>query len=374
MPDMLAFNEFSEDVEFLKPAPWHSSQEITPNWTDDDTARCQYYLSKERKFDPQPGMILAALSTVARQKNYHPIKQYLESIKWDGFPRLATWVPKYLGADDTPYTRNVGLKILVAAVNRIYEPGCKFDYIPVLEGIQGLGKSTAISILGGKWYGTMTIDVHSRDTIDVMRHLWMIEVDEMEVQFRTDTQALRAFLSRGSDITRLAYARSSKEFPRHNVFIGTLNPEFDTDIGWLKDTTGNRRFWPVLCNKIDLDILRKCRDQLWAEAYLYYKAHTAIHFDDVKIEEEAAIEQMKRMGKDPWFDSVALYVAANPEREIFSGMDIYKNAVNGQAERYNRISQLRISTIMRMLDWEKGKFYDPMTQISTNGFKYVGIK
>ena len=369
MPETLTFNEFSEDIEFLKPAPWHRPDEKVLNWTDEDTARCQYYFSKERLFDPPPAMIQSAIVTVAMQKTYHPIKKYLESLKWDGFARLATWVPKLMGTEDNDYTRSVGLKTLVAAVKRIYEPGCKFDYVPVFEGVQGLGKSRAMGILGGKWYGDMTIDVHARDTIDIMRRLWFIEVSEMETQYRTETQALRAFLSRGSDITRLAYARCSKDFPRHSIFVGTINPEFDTDLGWLKDTTGNRRFWPVYCKKVDIDQLILCRDQLWAEAYLYYKAHTAIHFDDHKIEALATVEQIKRMGKDPWLDTVALYFSENPNLEIVSGVQVYKEALNSNAERFNRQAQTRISMILRSLGWEKGVFYDPITRRSVNGYR-----
>jgi len=371
MADALAFNVFSEDIVFLKPAPWHKEGENVKYWTDEETARCIYHWGRERRFEPATKMIEDALITVARQKTYHPIKNYLEGLTWDGFPRLKNWLAVHAGVDDNPYSRAVGLKMLVAAITRIYQPGYKFDYVPVLEGAQGIGKSRAVAVLGGEWYGDLTIDVHSKDTVDAMRRLWIIEVSEMETQFRTDTQALRSFLSRSIDLCRLAYGRRSKAFPRQNIFVGTMNPEFDEDAGWLKDTTGNRRYWPVLCTKINVSSLKEVRNQLWAEALVYYKSHTALHFEDTAIEEQAAKEQAKRMGTDPWYDRIVTWINCDVMRlkRVIAGNEIYSDCLGGRPTQYTRACQNRISLIMRSLGWEKGTFYHTDQKSSIRGYR-----
>ena len=376
MPDTLALNIFSEDVVFLKPAPWHAEGEKVVNWTDEETARCKFYMSKKRKFEPNSLMIEDAIINIARQKTFHPIKEYLESLTWDKFPRLKDWLVKFCGVTDNDYTRAVGLKMLVAAVTRIYQRGHKFDYIPVLEGAQGLGKSRAVAILGGQWYGDVTIDVHNKDTVDIMRRLWIIEVSEMETQYRTETQALKSFLSRSSDICRLAYGRRSKVFPRQNIFIGTINPEADEDAGWLKDTTGNRRFWPVLCSKIEIDKLAKVRDQLWAEALLYYKNHTVLHFEDTTIEEQATAEQAKRMGSDPWLDQIHSWLDndINKDKEVFASLQIFCDCLGGRATQFTRAGQTRIALIMRKLEWEKGVYHSKELGKIVRGYKRIDYK
>ena len=371
MPGTLALNVFSEDIIFLKPAPWHRTDEKVMYWTDEETARCKYYFGTQRRFEPPSNMIEEAIVNVAGQKPFHPIKDYIEGIEWDGFERLKNWTSTYCGVADNEYSRAVGLKTLVAAVTRIYHPGHKFDYIPVFEGPQGIGKSRAVEVLGGEWYGDITIDVHAKDTVDIMRRLWIIEVSEMETQFRTETQALKSFLSRSQDICRLAYGRRSKTFPRHNVFIGTMNPEEDGDAGWLKDTTGNRRFWPLLCGVIDVDAIRKVRDQLWAEAYLYYKKKTALHFEDTAVEAHAQAEQIKRMGVDPWKDTIQEWIVNDVIRskDVLSGADIFQACLGGRTSAFTRTCQNRIALIMKSLNWEKGVFYNRDTKGMTRGYR-----
>ena len=371
MPDLLAYNSFSKDIVFKKAAPWHRSDEVYTCWKDDDSARCKYWLSAERKYEPAVTLIEESIVSVAQQHAFHPIKDYLEKLQWDGFPRLHTWMSKFLGAELNEYTKAVGLKLLVAAVTRLYRPGHKFDYVPVLEGPQGIGKSRALAVLGGEWFGDITLNVHDRDTIDVMRHLWIIELSEMETQRRTEAQALKSFLSRSEDICRLAYGRASESFPRHSVFVGTINPELDEDAGWMKDTTGNRRFWPIKCGKIEISQLRAVRDQLWAEAYLYYQKNTALHFEDTKIEQLALAEQEKRMGRDPWFERIEAFVISDivKNKEVLTGEDLFMDCLNGRPMGFTRECQKRIAMIMRVLMWEKGVFWDAKQKKSIRGYR-----
>jgi predicted P-loop ATPase len=371
MPESLALNVWTEDIIFIKPAPWHAPDEIVHYWDDAESARLKYYLGRERHFEPKSQNIEEALVTVGRQHKFHPIKRELESYVWDGTPRLKDWLVNYLGVEDIAYTRSVGLKVLVAAIKRLYEPGCKFDYIMVLEGVQGIGKSRAISILGGEYYGDIDINLHSKDTIEIMRRLWIIEAAEMETHRRNETQAMKAFLSRNVDMFRVPYAKRSKAFPRQSIFIGTINPEKDDDIGWLKDTTGNRRYWPIRCGRIDIDKLRIVRNQLWAEALVFYKKGTPIHFEDIEIERQATLEQDKRMGSDPWYERIVewLYTGMGREKDMVTASQIYCDCLGGKQVMCNINEKKRIAGIMRSLKWDKGVFHSSEVQDSVRGYR-----
>lgn len=371
LPETLALNVWTEDIIFLKPAPWHDPDEIVHYWDDIESARLKYYLGRERRFEPESKTVEEALVTVGRQHKFHPIKRELESYVWDGTPRLKDWLVKFIGAEDTAYARNVGMKVLVAAVKRLYEPGCKFDYIMVLEGPQGIGKSRAISILGGEYYGDIDINLHDKDTIEIMRRLWIIEAAEMETHRRNETQAMKAFLSRNVDMFRVPYAKRAKKFPRQSIFIGTINPEKDDDIGWLKDTTGNRRYWPIRCGKIEVDKLRVVRNQLWAEALVYYKRGTAVHFEDLEIEKQATAEQDKRMGSDPWFERVVewLYTGMGKDKDLVTASTIYCDCLGGKQVMCNMGEKKRIAGIMRSLGWDKGVYHSREVQDSVRGYR-----
>jgi len=192
----------------------------------------------------------------------HPIREWLNSLKWDGVPRLNTWLSTYCGALESEYVNAVGRKTLMGAVARVYEPGIKFDSVLVLEGEQGTGKSTTCAILGGKWFGDAPLDIHNpKDTIEYVHSHWIIEFSEMASTRKADVNALKNFITRQEDDARPAYARVRVRFPRQSIFIGTVNPD---NIGYLSDDTGNRRFWPVLCTKFSLEKLRADRDQLFA--------------------------------------------------------------------------------------------------------------
>jgi len=375
MPGTLALNVWTEDLVFLKPAPWHDADEIPTYWEDSDSARLKYFLGKERHFEPKSQNIEDALVTVGRYQKFHPIKRELESYKWDGIPRINDWMVKFLGVEDSAYHRNVGLKVLVAAIKRLYEPGCKFDYIMVLEGKQGIGKSRAIQILAGEYYGDIDINLHDKETIEAMRRFWIIEASEMETHRKQESTAMKAFLSRQVDVFRVPYARRAKQFPRQSIFIGSINPENCEDIGWLKDATGNRRYWPVACRQINQDGLRKVRNQLWAEALLHYKKGTPVYFEDVKIEEQAMLEQQKRIGADAWHERIVewLTYGLGKNRMVVTASNMYCDCLGGSFAHINRIEQRRISDIMKSLGWEKGVFHSSEVGGTVRGYRRPGI-
>ena len=314
------------------------------------------------------------LITVSRYHKFHPIKQEIESYVWDGIPRIKDWLVKYIGAEDNAYHRNVGLKVLVAAIKRLYEPGCKFDYIMVLEGRQGIGKSRSIQILAGEYYGDIDINLHDKETCEAMRRFWIIEASEMETHRKQESTAMKAFLSRQVDTFRVPYARRAKQFPRQSIFIGSINPENCEDIGWLKDTTGNRRYWPIACGQIDLGGLRAVRNQLWAEALLYYRQGTELYFEDTKLEAQAVVEQQKRMGSDPWYERIVewLETGFGKDKAIVTSAQIYCDCLGGKFAMINRIEQRRIADILRSLKWERGIWYSNDTKGTVRGYRRPG--
>ena len=371
MPDMLALNVWTEDIIFLKPAPWHEPDETVPYWDDKESARLKYYLGRERRFEPKNSEIEEALVTVGGFHKFHPIKTMLESYVWDGIPRVKDWLVKYMGAEDNTYSRTVGLKTLIGAIKRIYEPGCQFDYIMVLEGAQGIGKSRSIRILAGDYYGDLDLNLHEKDTIECMRRFWIIEASEMETHRKQESTAMRAFLSRQTDVFRVPYARRARAFPRQSIFIGSINPEVCEDIGWLKDTTGNRRYWPVKCTTIDVEGFRKVRDQLWAEALMYYRSGTVPFLEDASIEAQATLEQQKRMGADPWYERVLEWttIGFGKDTPMLTLSEIYCDCLGGKFAMINRVEQRRIADIMRSLKWDKGVFYSDKLKGSVRGYR-----
>ena len=215
----------------------------------------------------------AAISLSANDHAFHPVREYLESTVWDDVPRVESLFIKYLAAPDDQYHRDVGRLMLVAAVTRIFEPGHKFDFATILEGLQGKRKSTFISVLGRRWAAELDGDFHDpKQMIELMQGAWLLELPELTGFQRSDVRAIKAFISRQKDRARLAYARRAGEFPRQCIFIGSTN-----DDQYLKDDTGGRRFWPVKCQlpddqEIDTDDLEVNVSQIWAEAVTLYRA------------------------------------------------------------------------------------------------------
>lgn len=218
----------------------------------------------------------AAIVLAAADNAFHPVREYLEGTAWDGKPRMETLFIDYLGAPDNAYSRSVARNMLLGAVTRIYEPGHKFDFAVILEGLQGKRKSTFIKTLGRNWFAELDGDFHdSKQMIELMQGAWIMEIPELSGFGRADVRAIKAFISRQKDKARLAYAKRAGEFPRQCIFIGSTN-----DREYLKDDTGGRRFWPMECaldddREIDTDKLARNVDQLWAEVLATYRTMRA---------------------------------------------------------------------------------------------------
>ena len=247
-------NEFSDRVEYARKRMWR----------DEDTSSVRKYLAERYQLNFSEADVQKAVELVGFEtRSYHPVKDYLNSVNgtWDGVARAERLFIDYLGEEDNPYTRQTALCWLMAACIRIWEPGYKFDYVPVLSGAQGIGKSTFCSVMARKWFGEL-ISFEDQKAVEQMAMCWLMEIPEMTATNRHEIEEQKRFLSATSSKVRLSYRRNSAEYKRHCVFIGTTNLE-----EYLKDSTGNRRWWPIRCtvDQIDIKKLRSEADQIWAE-------------------------------------------------------------------------------------------------------------
>ena len=237
-----------------------------------------------------------AAQAVSREHPFHPIRDYLDSLTWDGISRIDDWVTLYLGAEPSDYVRAVGSRFLIGGVARIYRPACKNDTCPIFEGPQGLLKSTALRTLAGDEFFTDDIaDLGSKDSVMQTRGVWLIELAELDSMSRSDVSRVKAFMSRQVDRIRLPYGRRVIEAPRECIFAGTTNRS-----DYLKDESGARRFWPIRCGVIRIDDLRRDRDQLWAEAKARFEAGCKWWLDSKVLVLAAAEEQQARYEGDAW--------------------------------------------------------------------------
>ncbi|TGE31358.1 virulence-associated E family protein [Desulfosporosinus sp. Sb-LF] len=274
----VGYNEFAHHNELLRDLAWRGLDRGVC-WTDTDDASIRHYLEHIYGLS-HVGKTMDALAVVMEQNRYHPVKDYLRNLQWDGVERLDRLLIDYFGAEDTPYTRAVIRKTLAAAVARVYDPGCKFDYMLLLVGDQGLGKSYLLNRLGSKWYSDSLTTVVGKEAFEQLQGAWIVEMAELSAAKKADIEALKHFISKQEDIFREAYGRRTVAFPRQCVFVGTTN-----DKECLRDRTGNRRFWPVNVGRGQQSLWQDLNvDQIWAEAVQAYKSGEELYLKDTLAE------------------------------------------------------------------------------------------
>lgn len=348
LEDKLRYNQFTRNIEFADLAPWHLNG--ATSWSDEDAIQFKAWLSENQNYEIGLNTIHEAAYIIASRNSYHPVIDYLLSLKWDGVPRVKKWLSLYCGAPDNTYTSAVGAKTLVAAVSRIFQPGIKFDYILVLEGKQGVGKSTLAAILGKNWFGDISIDPSNKDTVDALHGKWIIEISEMECAKKSETNALKRFISCTTDRVRPAYAKMTQDFPRQCIFIGTINPEAGR--GYLKDTTGNRRFWPVSVKDIKINELKKDIDQLWAEAVcIYQKGTEPLYMQTRELNTLALREADKRYDTDPIEEMLSEYIERN-NVQILTMENIMYDVLIMSMSKLDKLLRARIFNALNRLDFE----------------------
>lgn len=267
----IRFNVLTNNVELRegRPVPWRKDY---GRWLNSDDEQLFIYLGKKYAEFPQR-TIDASLTSASHARSFHPIKEYFESLpEWDGKKRAEYLFIDYLGADDNVYVREATALWLRAAIARVYIPGCKFDYVPVISGPAGIGKSTMMSKIGVKWFSdSLTFeDMKDKTAAEKLQGVWIHEISELKGMRKMDVETIKAFISRQNDLYRPAYGKRAEEHPRSCVFIGTSN-----DGNYLKDVTGNRRFWPITVTGAGLtspwDLTDDDVNQIWAEVYATFK-------------------------------------------------------------------------------------------------------
>jgi hypothetical protein len=325
-----------------------------PAFHDSAANRFRFIMEREWQFRPPKDMVYDVMMDASRYNSFHPVKDYFGSLRWDGTKRLDSWLVAYCGASDTEYARAVGRLTLVAAVRRVMEPGCKFDEMVVLESQQGLDKSSALRKLSicEDWYSdTLPLNADPRQVIEMIRGKWIVEVPELSGMRRADIEHVKALTSRQVDRGRLAYDRIVSDVPRQCVFFGTTNSD-----EYLRDLTGNRRFWPVKVTSINVTGIERDRDQLWAEAVAAEKTGCSIRLEP-RLWPMAEREQRERLTIDPYLDELAANLPKIPENIV--GLRIAASSVWSilgiAAGARTQDMNSRMGQAMKALGWKREK-------------------
>lgn len=307
---LVRLNEMKGRFVVSAPRPWGDAP--SPYWTDADTTNLRAYVERRYGLTASKEHASDAIHTHALRNRFHPLRDWLESLAWDGVKRLDRWLIRYCGAVDTPYVREVARRFLISAVARIMRPGCKADCMLLLEGRQGVGKSLTVRTLAGDDYYSDAVPNmdDSRHVGETVAGVWLLEFSEIVGLRRHEADAVKAFLSRSEDAFRPAYGRESVVVPRQFVTVGTVNR--DGEGTYLRDETGGRRFWPVTATACDIDALTTDRSQLWAEAVAGFRAGESWWIEDDAMRATAAEEVKARTVKNPWLDHVVGYLTNNP--------------------------------------------------------------
>lgn len=305
---VLAYDEFALETVVTDSPPWHMGLRWTSRaWSSHDDLLTAEWLQR-KDISVNAATAAQAVEAVARDRSLHPVVDYLAHVQHDGVSRTGTWLASCLGAEQNRYHESVGRAMLIAAVARIHDPGCKVDTVPIFEGAQGARKSTAVRTLFDPWFSDELADLGSKDSAMQTRGVWGIEVSELDAMSRMEVSRIKSFITRTTDRFRPPYGSRIIESPRSCVFWGTTNSD-----GYLKDETGGRRFWPVKIGKINVDLLRNWRDQLWAEAVNLYLGDVPWWLTKKEAQIDAENHQRDRYVGDPWDKAIAEYVETASE-------------------------------------------------------------
>lgn len=380
---VLAFDEFAYRIVKRKPPPTRVGS--LGEWTDLDDVLSVVYISEEFSFEPKKTIVMDAVMAVAHQHKFHPVREYLNALTWDGTPRLKTLLSEYFGAACTAATASLGeadhielmvylhlvsIKWLVGAVARIMEPGCKLDTMVVLEGGQGEFKSSTLrALFGAEWFADSKLVIGDKDALAQMQGKWCYEMAEMDSHGKADATAFKQFMSSQEDRVRWHYGRRAEDVKRQSIFVGTTNMD---EYG--KDETGMRRIWPVAVGFIDRARIAADRDQLWAEAVHYYhrKARWWVDKDvividptkeafaglfDEPINERQLFDRQaeERMQIDAWSYKVSAWLDINNLLPYVTTANILGEALGLDTARWSKPEQMRAAAILRRMGYTRQK-------------------
>lgn len=377
-------NEFTRKYKVFGGVPWEKENKER-DWTDADDAGLRHYMEQVYQIRGK-SIIEDAWTLAANENRYHPVRDYLNGVAWDGVPRLETLFIDYLGAEDNAYTRAVTKMALVAAVARIFVPGIKYDTVLVLVGPQGCGKSYILKRLGGEWFSDSLTTVQGKEAFEQIQGFWIIEMAELAALKKYEVETIKLFTAKSEDAYRAAYGHHVETHKRQCVFFGTTNT-YD----FLKDMTGNRRFWPV-----DVEPERAQKDlwtdftdeevrQVWAEAVCLFRQNEKIHIDDRALKRMAEEAQDRHLEESPLAGAVKGYldrllpedwetmdlsarrmfmqndgfemdIHAEKQREKVCALEVWCELLNGEKKDLTRQKSREINDVIEKTgEWERAK-------------------
>ena len=351
---------FSLRLMVMTPLPWERDAPAwKPRpWTDIDAVRATEWMQRYGEIPTATKAIVEdAINSVAADNPFHPVKEYLDGLKWDGIARIDTWLKDYCGVIDNIYTRAVASKFFIGAVARIYRPACQLDTMMILEGAQGIRKSSMLRMLFSPWFTDHLPDINHKiaDAMMQISGCWCVEVAEMDTFQRAEVNTLKKFLTSVRDRFRPPYGRSPIEVERQSLFVGTMNPSGN---GYFKDATGGRRFWPVRCGPtIDIVGIKCVRNQLFAEAVSRFNDGETwfMHSDELKA--AAANEVEERFEEDARDEIIYRYIEGRIDVSVG---EILSDGL-GIADRgkWSRADQMMVAKALQRAKWERKKVWIP---------------
>jgi hypothetical protein len=356
---VLGYDEFAGQVVIRggprHSPPWSFSSPDTP-WSDYHEAQTRIWFHSQL-IDARAGDVGRAVQTAARDNTFHPVRDYFGSLVWDGVPRLDDWLITYCHAtdiSDNKYLRAIGPRYLISGVARIFDPGCKADYMIILEHDQGKQKSEFLRALCPRpeWFTDSLSHIKSKDAALETAGVFMVEVAEMEPLLRPSSSAAKAFVTRRFERVRPPWGTHPVRRGRQFIFSGTVNPP---ETGYFRDPTGSRRYWPVKCGRVlDIQGIEAVRDQLWAEAVFRFKAKEKWWLPP-ELEPLAEAEQDQRYHADPWHETVRTWVSDRPDVTVTA---VLEQALGFPPQSWTVGAERRVGAILTRLKFKKTRPYD----------------
>ena len=321
-------------------------------WSAEDDYLLGMWLAQQLRITIKAlGNLTDGVIACARQHAFHPVLDWLNPLAWDQVPRLHIWMAACLGAEDSPYTAAVGRYFLLNMVRRVFEPGCIMRSVPVLEGAQDTGKSTALRILASDpWFSDSHFDVGGKDVYELIQGVWLYEIGEMAAFNRTEANRVKQFISSIKDGWVPKYVRGRITVYRQVAFSGTTNEGL-----YLKDWTGNTRMWPVLCGKvqpINLDTLRGMREQLFAEAVALYRQGARAHPTSEEYADLFEPQQAARMVEHPWAEPIHAWLSGYTTPRV-TAFEVLREALSVDKSKMTAVMMQDVGRIMSALGWPR---------------------